>query len=114
MTASITDPRSDDSGRGDICVIIPVLGEQYLTDAVIKDLLDDGYPCAIYVVDNGGDYRPSGAEHALRPRRNLHWAGGCNFGLSAVKDRSYAVQRLSRGHTRRLDGHRGQPARSRL
>ena len=107
MTVSIADPHPDDSGGRGICVIIPVLGEQHLTDAVIKDLRDDGYRCTIYVVDNGGDYRPRGVEHVLRPRRNLHWAGGCNFGLSTVKDRSYAAYvllnndvRLSRGFLR--------------
>jgi len=81
-----------------------VLGEQHLTDAVIKDLLDDGYRCAIYVVDNGGDYRPGGAEHVLRPRRNLHWAGGCNFGLSIANDRDYAAYVLLNNDVRSSRG----------
>jgi GT2 family glycosyltransferase len=104
MTASTTDHHSDASGRMDICVIIPVLGEQHLTDLVIKDLLDDGYRCTIYVVDNGGDYRPRGAEHVLRPRRNLHWAGGCNFGLSIVKDRNFAAYVLLNNDVRSSRG----------
>ena len=91
MITLITTPDTRASSPEQICVIIPVFGEQHLTDAVIKDLVDGGHPCAIYVVDNRGDYRPSGVEYVLQTDSNRHWAGGCNLGLSIAKERGHAA-----------------------
>ena len=91
MITLITTPDTRASSPEQICVIIPVFGEQHLTDAVIKDLVDGGHPCAIYVVDNRGDYRPSGVEYVLQTDSNRHWACGCNLGLSIAKERGHAA-----------------------
>jgi hypothetical protein len=76
-------------GRGDPAVIIPVYGQPHLTHAVLADLERDGYPCAVYVVDNGGDYQPIGGEFVLRQERNLHWAGGVNAGLLVAQEQGH-------------------------
>src|SRR5450755_1325787 len=92
-SASFPDPRctgvdtldNDKPSRAAVAVIVPVYGQHHLTQAVLQDLRNDGYPCAVYIIDNGGDYQAAGEEYILRPEANLHWAGGCNFGLRAAQ-----------------------------
>jgi GT2 family glycosyltransferase len=76
--------------RAGVAVIVPAYGQHHLTRDVLQDLRDDGYPCAVYIVDNGGDYRATGEEHVLRPGANLRWAGGCNLGLITAQEHGHA------------------------
>lgn len=95
--------------RAGAAVIVPAYGQHHLTRAVLQDLRDDGYPCAVYIVDNGGDYRATGEEYVLRPGANLRWAGGCNLGLITAQQHGHAGYvllnndvRLSHGFLLRL------------
>jgi len=81
---------SGELSRAGVAVIVPAYGQHHLTRDVLQDLRDDGYPCAVYIVDNGGDYRATGDEHVLRPGANLGWAGGCNLGLITAQQRGHA------------------------
>jgi GT2 family glycosyltransferase len=60
-------------------VVIPVYGQHHLTAALIQDCSRE--PVGIVVVDNSGDYRPSGAETVLRPGTNLGWLRGNNLAI---------------------------------
>jgi len=91
-------------GREDPAVIIPVYGQQHLTHAVVADLERDGYPCAVYVVDNGGDYEPAASEYVLRQERNLHWAGGVNAGLLFAQDQGHPCYALLNNDVRLSTG----------
>jgi GT2 family glycosyltransferase len=80
----------DNGDRIGLAIIVPVYGQHHLTRAVLQDLRYDGSACTVYIVDNGGDYRAVGEEHVLRSGTNLHWAGGCNFGLLSAQERGHA------------------------
>lgn len=68
---------------GDRClVVIPVVGHQELTHAVLTDLARERELVDVVVVDNGGDYEALGDERVLRPGTNLGWAGGTNLGTA--------------------------------
>lgn len=99
----------DKPSRIGVAVIVPVYGQHHLTQAVLQDLRYDEIHYKVYIVDNGGDYRAVGEEYVLRPEANLHWAGGCNFGLLAAQERGHTGYvllnndvRLSRGFVRGL------------
>lgn len=88
----------------DVAVIIPVFGQHTLTYRVLEDLATEIDLADVYLVDNGGDYRPMARERVLRQPRNLGWAAGSNVGLDAAASvgyRSYVLMnndvRLSRG-----------------
>jgi GT2 family glycosyltransferase len=65
-----------------LAVVIPVYGQEHFTNSVLEDLNSERHLCDIWVVDNLGSYK-SRYKHVriLRPRMNLKWAGGCNFGI---------------------------------
>lgn len=59
--------------------VIPIYGQHHLTAALIQDCSRE--PVGIVVVDNSGDYQPSGAETVLRPGTNLGWLRGNNLAI---------------------------------
>ena len=69
-------------GDDRVLVVVPVHGHQEMTHELIGDLRRESDLLDVVVVDNGGDYEPAGDEDVLRPRANLGWAGGTNFGTS--------------------------------
>jgi GT2 family glycosyltransferase len=91
-------------GLRDAAVIVPVYGQQHLTEAVLADLRRQDCPHAVYVVDNGGDYQPAGEEFVVRPGRNLRWAGGCNLGLLVAQDQGHCAYILLNNDVRLSPG----------
>lgn len=68
------------SGR--ILVVIPVHGGHDMTHALLEDLRREDHLVDVTIVDNGHDYPREGDETVLRPRENLGWAAGTNFGTT--------------------------------
>lgn len=81
-----------------VLVAIPAYGAPELTDAVLEDLLGDGFaqtPSArVVVVDNLGEYAPAQTDPRLtvhRPGRNLRWIGSANWALDTAAAEGAAV-----------------------
>ncbi|MCW2811192.1 MAG: hypothetical protein JWP61_1650 [Friedmanniella sp.] len=71
-----------------VLVTIPAYGSPHLTDAVLGDLLDQGFgdvpQARVVVVDNAGDYTPARTSErvsVVRPGANLRWIGAANWSL---------------------------------
>jgi GT2 family glycosyltransferase len=78
--------------RADRClVVVPVLGQEALTHALLGDLRREAHLADVVVVDNGGDFRSVGDEQVLRPGSNLGWAAGTNLGTEQRHEGHAAV-----------------------
>lgn len=75
-----------------IASIITCYGLPHLTDGVVKDLMRDGFPTDIFIVDNQGDYECQYESTddikitILRPGVNLRWTRGMNYGLGYARN----------------------------
>lgn len=83
-----------------ILVVIPVLGRHVLTRQLLDDLHQERHLADVLIVDNGGDYLPSGVEHVLRPHENIGWLRGCNIGMEYAFQNGYSFCMLLNNDTR--------------
>ncbi len=69
--------------------VIPVLGQQSLTHAVLGDIYREHDLVDVLVIDNGGAYEPFADERVVKPPSNLGWLRATNLGLSLAKADRY-------------------------
>jgi GT2 family glycosyltransferase len=87
-----------------LAVVIPVFGQHHLTAALLEDVRTEDELVDVLIVDNGGDYEPSGEERLLVAGTNLGWSGGCNLGLAAASQHPYEAFVLLNNDTRLSHG----------
>lgn len=89
--------------QSSVLAVIPAYGLTELTRAVVADLVREP-DAAVLVVDNGGDYAPTGAETVIRPDGNVGWLGACNLGLAHAARDGFAYALMLNNDTRLSHG----------